>query len=106
MKWFMLIMLIHISEYNSATPNNIKFIKVDKEYKTMEECVDDQPHQTIQQIKKYKFMYDWRLASCTDGPFTVYMHPSHPNRTKDFIKKGKGVDVNYENKNRSSIRSD
>ena len=52
MKWFMLIMLIHISEYNSATPKNIKFIKVDKEYKTMEECVDDQPHQTIQQIKK------------------------------------------------------
>ena len=51
-------------------------------------------------------MYDWRLASCTDGPFTVYMHPSHPNKTKDFIKKGKGVDVNYENKNRSSIRSD
>ena len=91
MKWFMLIMLIHISEYDSATPNNIKFIKVDKEYTTMQECLDDQPHQTIQQIKKYEFMYDWKLASCTDGPFTVYMHPAFPNKSKEIITPGVNI---------------
>ena len=84
-------MFIHVSEYNSTTPQDVKFIKIDKEYSSIKECIDDQPHQTIQQIKKYEFMYDWKLASCTDGPFTVYMHPSFPNKSKKLITPGVNI---------------
>ena len=95
--------MIHISEFNSTTPQNVKFVKIDKEYSSMQECVDDQPHQTIQQIKKYDFEYDWKVASCTNSKFTLYLHPNYPNKTKDVLK---GMNVKYENKNRSHIRSD
>ena len=58
--------MIHISEFNSATPQDVKFIKIDKEY-------------------------------------TIYLHPNYPNQTKDVLK---GMNIKYENKNRSHIRSD
>ena len=77
MKWFLIIFMVHISEYNSTTPQNVKFIKVDKEYSSMQECMDDQPHQTIQQIKKYDFEYDWKVASCTNSTFTMSVSYTH-----------------------------
>ena len=91
MKWFLVIFMIQISEYNLSNPQDVKFIKVDKEYSSMQECIDDQPHQTIQQIKKYDFEYDWKVASCNNGTFTIYLHPYYPNKTKEKIKPG--VDI-------------
>ena len=43
MKWFMLIMFVHISQYGLEQPSNVKFVKIDKEYSSMQECIDDQP---------------------------------------------------------------
>ena len=91
MKWFLIIFLIHISEYNSTNPQDVKFIKVDKEYSSMEECIDDQPHQTIQQIKKYDFEYDWKVAACTNSTFTMYLHPNYPNQSKEIITPGVNI---------------
>ena len=86
MKWFLIIFMIHISEYDSTTPQDVKFIKIDKEYSSMQECVDDQPKQTIDQIKKFDFDYDWKVASCTNSKFTIYIHPNYPNKTKDIMQ--------------------
>ncbi len=91
MKWFLIIFLIHISEYDSTNPQDVKFIKVDKEYSSMKECMDDQPHQTIQQIKKYGFEYDWKVASCNNGTFTLYIHPNYPNKSKEIITPGVNI---------------
>ena len=57
----------------------------------MEECIDDQPHQTIQQIKKYDFEYDWKVASCTNSTFTMYLHPNYPNQSKEIITPGVNI---------------
>ena len=92
MKWFMLIMFVHISQYGLEQPSNVKFIKIDKEYNSMQECIDDQPKQTIDQIKKFDFDYDWKVASCTNSKFTIYIHPNYPNKTKDIIQ---GVPIKY-----------
>lgn len=91
MKWFLIIFMIHISEYDSTTPQDVKFIKIDKEYSSMRECVDDQPKQTIEQIKKFDFRYDWKVATCTDSKFTVYLYPDYPNKKnqEELNKKNK-----------------
>ena len=86
MKWFMPIMFVHISQYELDRPSNVKFIKIDKEYNSAEECIDDQPKQTIEQINKFDFDYDWKVASCTNSKFTVYIHPNYPNKTKDIMQ--------------------
>ena len=92
MKWFMLIMFVHLSQYELEQPSNVKFVKIDKEYSSMQECIDDQPKQTIEQIKKLEFMYDWKVASCTNSTFTLYLHPGYPNKTKEILK---GTPIKY-----------
>ena len=86
MKWFMLVMFVHISQYELEQPSNVKFIKIDKEYSSMQECIDDQPKQTIKQVKKFDFMYDWTVASCTNSKFTIYIHPKYPNKSRDILQ--------------------
>ncbi len=92
MKWFMLIMFVHISQYGLEQPSNVKFVKIDKEYSSMQECIDDQPKQTIEQIKKFEFMYDWKVALCNNSTFTLYLHPGYPNKTKEILK---GTPIKY-----------
>ena len=36
MKWFMLIMFVHLSQYELEQPSNVKFVKIDKEYSSMQ----------------------------------------------------------------------
>ena len=80
MKWFMFVVFIHISQYGSDNPTDVKFFQMEKQYDSMNECINDQPKQTIEQIKKFDFMYDWKVATCTDSQFTVYLYPQHPNK--------------------------
>ena len=97
MKWFLLIFFIHISQYNSHPPTNVKFIKIDKEYNSLQACKKDASKEIIKKLKEFDHMYDWKRAACTNSAFTVYMHPTHPNLEGEIAK--------YENTNRSYIRS-
>ncbi len=99
----MFVVFVHISQYGLDNPTDVIFFQMDKQYESMDECINDQPKQTIEQIKKFDFDYDWTVATCTNHSFTVYMYPVYPNKTKDVLK---GMNVKYENKNRSHIRSD
>jgi len=98
MKWFLLIFFIHISQYNSPNPTNVKFVKIDKEYSSLKECQENAPKEIIKKLQEFKHMYDWKRAACTDSAFTAYLHPTYPNLEGETIK--------YENKNRSHINSD
>jgi hypothetical protein len=46
----------------------------------MTECINDQPKQTIKQLKKFDFQYDWKVATCTNSQSTIYLYPIHPNK--------------------------
>jgi hypothetical protein len=48
----------------------------------MDECINDQPKQTIEQIKKFDFQYDWKVATCTDSQSTIYLYPVNPKKIK------------------------
>ena len=52
MNWFMFVVFVHISQYSLENPTDVKFIQIDKQYEYMDECINDQPTQTIKQIKK------------------------------------------------------
>ena len=80
MKWFMFVVFIHISQYGSDNPTDVKFFQMEKQYDSMEECINDQPTQTIKQVQQFDFMYDWKVATCTDSQVTVYLYPQHPNK--------------------------
>ena len=80
MKWFMFVFFVHISQYGSENPTNVKFFQMEKQYDSMEECINDQPTQTIKQIQKFNFQYDWKVATCTDSQATVYLYPDSPNK--------------------------
>ncbi len=87
MNWFMFVVFVHISQYSLDNPTDVKFIQIDKQYESMDECINDQPTQTIKQINKFDFQYDWKVATCTDQSFTVYMYPKYPNKTKKLLDK-------------------
>jgi len=80
MKWFMFVVFVHISQYGLENPTDVVFFQMDQQYNSMEECINDQPKQTIEQIKKFDFQYDWMVATCTNSQSTVYLYPIHPNK--------------------------
>jgi hypothetical protein len=80
MKWFMFVVFVHISQYGSDNPTDVKFFQMEKQYDSIDECINDQPTQTIKQIKKFDFQYDWKVATCTNSQFTIHMYPDHLNK--------------------------
>ena len=52
MKWFMFVVFVHISQYGSKNPTDVVFFQMDQQYDSMDECINDQPKQTIEQLKK------------------------------------------------------
>ena len=91
MKWFMFVVFVHISQYGLDNPTDVKFIQMSKQYESMDECINDQPTQTIEQIKKFDFDYDWKVATCTDSQSTIYLYPIHPNKTKELLDKEESI---------------
>ena len=76
----MFVVFVHISQYGLENPTDVKFFQMEKQYDSMNECINDQPKQTIEQIKKLNFMYDWKVATCTNSQSTIYLYPIHPNK--------------------------
>jgi len=91
MKWFMFVVFVHISQYGLDNPTDVKFFQMEKQYDSIDECINDQPTQTIEQIKKFDFMYDWKVATCTDSQSTIYLYPIHPNKTKELLDKEESI---------------
>ena len=91
MKWFMFVVFVNISQYGSKNPTDVVFFQMDQQYDSLDKCINDQPKQTIEQIKKFDFRYDWKVATCTDSQFTVYLYPDYPNKKnkEDLNKKNK-----------------
>jgi hypothetical protein len=91
MKWFMFVVFVHISQYGLDNPTDVVFFQMDQQYDSMDECINDQPKQTIEQIKKFDFRYDWKVATCTDSESTIYLYPIHPNKKnqEELNKKNK-----------------
>lgn len=89
MKWFLIIFFVHISQYGSSSPDNIKFIKVDKQYNSMRECQMEARKEIIKLIKEFDFKYDWKVAKCTDSQFTSYLYPD----AKKKIEQEKDYEV-------------
>jgi hypothetical protein len=82
MKWFMFVVFVHISQYGLENPTDVVFFQMDQQYNSMDECINDQPKQTIEQIKKFDFQYDWKVATCTDSQSTIYLYPVNPKKIK------------------------
>ena len=55
--------------------DNVKFIKVDKQYNSMRECQNETREEIIKLIKELDFKYDWKVAKCTDSQVTTYLYP-------------------------------
>ena len=91
MKWFLIIFFVHISQYGSSSPDNVKFIKVDKQYNSMRECQMETRKEIIKLIKEFDFQYDWKVAKCTDSNFTTYLYPDPSNKKK--IEQEKDYEV-------------
>ena len=91
MKWFMFVVFVNISQYGLDNPTDVVFFQMDQQYDSMTECINDQPKQTIEQIKKFDFQYDWKVATCTDSQATVYLYPDYPNKKnqEELNKKNK-----------------
>jgi len=82
MKWFLMIFFVHISQYGSSSPDNVKFIKVDKQYNSMRECQMETRKEIIKLIKKFDYQYDWKVAKCTDSQFSSYLYPDPKKKIK------------------------
>ena len=84
----MFVVFIHISQYGSKNPTDVVFFQMDQQYDSMTECINDKPKQTIEQIKKFDFRYDWKVATCTDSQATIYLYPDYPNKkNKEELNK-------------------
>ena len=92
MKWFMFVVFVHISQYGLENPTDVVFFQMDQQYNSIDECINDQPRQTIKQVKKFDFQYDWKVATCTDSQSTIYLYPVNPKK----IKKEELNKKNYE----------
>ena len=77
----MFVVFINISQYGLENPTDVVFFQMDQQYDSMDECINDQAKQTIEQIKKFDFDYDWKVATCTDSQATVYLYPDNSNKT-------------------------
>ena len=49
MKWFMFVVFVHISQYGLDNPTDVVFFQMNQQYDSMDECINDQPTQTIKQ---------------------------------------------------------
>ena len=78
----MFVVFVHISQYGLENPTDVVFFQMDQQYNSMDECINDQPKQTIEQIKKFDFQYDWKVATCTDSQSTIYLYPVNPKKIK------------------------
>lgn len=89
MKWFLIVLFVHISEYDLPRPNDTKLWKEGKGHDSYQECLLSASPIIIEKIKNYEFMYDWKIALCTDSQMSVYIHPTRK------LTEGKGLIVNY-----------
>ena len=76
----MFVVFVNISQYSLENPTDVVFFQMDQQYDSIDKCINDQPKQTIAQLKKFDFNYDWKVATCTNSESTIYLYPIHPNK--------------------------